>query len=1428
MLSRQNISSDFPYHAHVSLGMALPLKASLAQTEVGKHVTCAAQRILSSSRVDPADIMLISLAAAAHPDALKGLALLWVDNSGEALTAFEPGTAYLWHKDPRWLSNSGREAAVVRFTDGRFSAVVGGEFITIDGDDALYKTLLTAVYQRGAGIVSAQEGEKLRRTLATLMLNHADRLGALWQDKNQWQPRWETHEGADMGQSDCLNASATQCYAALAARGEFTFVPRTTSRSRVLASLSGLTSQSLLALGHSVMLRDSTLRHAVAGNAPCQVRPMPSENKGLRLATNGNEETARPDVALPLIAAVAAPVAAIHPARSRTLLTAMGMLGLTSAIFVGKQLLAGYRGKGSHQPLEPNRHYADAHVYYSPSTDLQLENTNDAFFISSGNNVNMSLMSTDERINYRLTRFATGEVVPSTTRLTTQREHDDVSIEQLAISCVEERQQQSLADVLREIGQTLSYPVTELAKEAQVLLYYERYHQCPSEKDVEKLEFIASGIDTFISSFISLLPGAGPLSLVQRIGGPLFQLLADALDNKELDMNNVEAVNDQILFLARTTWDFTPRERNGDVKHEEITLPAKTLFKKNKLSALINRDYFRLTPDGPHYIGRSRYSTRPVTYSPSQGEWVFREKNAYLYEENYHKSMVNTYRVSGSYIHQIKKHPGTHQDISIDGNNDIMHVVTNDNSVARFVLMDNGKAKCNVESEFYRINGVDYGYARKDGMEDRLIRFNNNAFYFEARSAKINKALSDAMSDGALRRAPSDEFYVTSIMQDGFSYDNENKKYLKYNNGYYRVETNEDDCAYINCLRNDEYEKVYIKKNKEGFFDVDEGFSWESLSKRFVTASEESFIERDIANEIHKNCVVYVGDNLKKVDVGIFYNGDAGFFFSLHGKAYEIVEHRKDTITLKSKYPHADDITLFMTKDYFFELKAKSLLEEGGFVDITASCKIKRTPSAASCDSVMISQRADNLLRRKAKTAAIDLGAEAQELRIISLFPSVFFNAKSQKLYFKHDGRFYKADFKKGLEINALRQITLHVYYNGVWGSRKNIVSLVFDNIDGKTVIQTQEEKLQWRADMTDRESIDFVRDNDFLKIPDFGKLEDVVADVNRKNAIKYVKLPNNLVAGNIIEWTKVVFSYQDYDFKIYPLDAVFDDEPLYVRGGVISVKSAMERAHGQIDIAIKELKGFTPNAQKYISYVLGVEDVGILRDFSSQLVSRFIRIKGKINKNNIKLVSRNREPIAIDGFERDTVRDSDTLLNKPEDEAYYHQAALPERIRTSGVYAFVPHDAMRNIYICLDRFHFIDPTHPDASIRNSHYLDITETIIHEATHSADVDFDITYISIDDSKLAPVLDAIDEYRETIAQHELNNRDAFISIRQEYMKLHPEYSTLAENMQDSDSMLNYLFSHDIGFKANVLLSTPDFLAIFARDLPLNSAVKLRAR
>ncbi len=199
---------------------------------------------------------------------------------------------------------------------------------------------------------------------------------------------------------------------------------------------------------------------------------------------------------------------------------------------------------------------------------------------------------------------------------------DDVKIEKQDFSCIEGRQNLSISDVFRQIGKTLSNPVRELAKESQVIHYYNNYHRCPTPEEMNNLLSITSAVDKTISIITALLPGGQPLVVTQRVGGPLFRMIADSIDNKQLNVDDLSEANDQLLALGKSIVDTSPKNSKGQVIESQLRVPDGLSFKNNKLSVNVKGVDREFSIENGNYFANVNGKRRRISYSSENKVWT--------------------------------------------------------------------------------------------------------------------------------------------------------------------------------------------------------------------------------------------------------------------------------------------------------------------------------------------------------------------------------------------------------------------------------------------------------------------------------------------------------------------------------------------------------------------------------------------------------------------------------------------------------------------------------------------------------------------------------------------------------------------------------------------------------------------------------------
>lgn len=212
-------------------------------------------------------------------------------------------------------------------------------------------------------------------------------------------------------------------------------------------------------------------------------------------------------------------------------------------------------------------------------------------------------------------------IVDRGTSTTPLPRRDDVKIEKLDVSCIESRQHLSFADMLRQVGRTFRNPIRELANEIQVIRYVNFHNRCPTSDETRRLASITTAVDQTLTILTGLIPGTQPLAVTQTIGGPLFEMMADSIDAKETNIDNLTEATEGFLALAQTIKKYSPKDAQGHVLTSQLIVPKAMSFERNKLSINMNGERFCLEHRGNQQFANHNGKYVEVSYSWKTREW---------------------------------------------------------------------------------------------------------------------------------------------------------------------------------------------------------------------------------------------------------------------------------------------------------------------------------------------------------------------------------------------------------------------------------------------------------------------------------------------------------------------------------------------------------------------------------------------------------------------------------------------------------------------------------------------------------------------------------------------------------------------------------------------------------------------------------------
>lgn len=200
-------------------------------------------------------------------------------------------------------------------------------------------------------------------------------------------------------------------------------------------------------------------------------------------------------------------------------------------------------------------------------------------------------------------------------------QQDEVTAVRIDTACIEQRADISLSDVLRKIADTLAHPVTELARESQVLLTYMAGGGCPSAESAEKISSVTSVIDKFLHRVTEIFPRVKEIVLLRTVVAPVLRMCADYIDNKDIKAADIYDINSEILSFARSVTDLLPY--NIGRRGPDAIIPKHLIFDYSGLFVSIDNEQWRLMKKDNLLYATNEYVSRRVGYDEQHERWEF-------------------------------------------------------------------------------------------------------------------------------------------------------------------------------------------------------------------------------------------------------------------------------------------------------------------------------------------------------------------------------------------------------------------------------------------------------------------------------------------------------------------------------------------------------------------------------------------------------------------------------------------------------------------------------------------------------------------------------------------------------------------------------------------------------------------------------------
>lgn len=1012
---------------------------------------------------------------------------------------------------------------------------------------------------------------------------------------------------------------------------------------------------------------------------------------------------------------------------------------------------------------------------------------------------------------------------PYTDQTTETPIRDDVQIKKMFdLDCIKVRDNMSFADWLQTLGETLSSPVKKLTEESAVVHAWNKGEGCPTAEQLQELQRITVPIDVVVSTILGFLPGSQPLNILQGLVGPMLELVAADIRGDEPDLEKRNGVTEQLIFMARQSIpNLSTPERSALLdKMQDKTVVDKTAqdivkkrftFKDGRTHVSINNINYpllSLSENIPMVTDDSGID-RFIRYNQKYNRWEFTGENNfdYLIEDNYIKKEL--------YGLKLKNKDGDYT----------LSILSDPNHSDLFLLTRDGKPDLKgifIDDLFIPVKQIKVGdqwvmTAYSPSVEDETIVLETEyGWMFEQSSAPMGNYLQLLLESEGSGFHYRDGNRFKPIAEDGFSYDDRNKKYIKQNSRYYHVEEVMNSGVYSamyhptsTIVRDNNIFR--LKKDEDMLF----GALVTPVGANVLKGSAEEYIESGAAyylsthGDTKLNQPPYV-----LIHPGIYLDKNHNTFFMVGDKYYSVVSHTDKEIKIERSEGNKKkgEIILKLIGDTWVRVRNGVTKETFQYEEIN-SCRVARSPgNPAWCVTIFMEKKLAEMLssiitRGGSSSTKSILDSRLTEYKIFGV-PNLYVDPVTFKYYFLYQGHYFSARITHGRDSsNPTGLYLVHLYKKGSFFSTKRYVtSIVADRNGNRIELKTQETFLAEELNVSKKVAKKFIESRPYRYIGGINILEDAVIEVlasgrfytSQPREIYKSKITDDIIKEHILQmFPDRVLKNREYAIKTYTLGTITDDmTPLQIKAQRY-VKESIRYLKRQAIPALDHMLHFDDDnfnwqpCIDFLSEVLGTTSQKQIIEFSSMLRKRLKRINNALDENKIRLVAAVKKGKQVDPL--------DLSLG-----------VMTESERHKGTIAFMSHDRDSHIYISTDK------TYSDNNAEFKPAAAMMTVLLHEASHAGSMTYDFVYTPRDDGHYVAAWEAVADLALKIRDGQILSYNKFKQITIEYLQSISVYrNKLPEEL--SNEQLFYLFNNDPGYRAHILLNSADSLALIISNI-----------
>ncbi|TCV95244.1 hypothetical protein [Biostraticola tofi] len=1010
---------------------------------------------------------------------------------------------------------------------------------------------------------------------------------------------------------------------------------------------------------------------------------------------------------------------------------------------------------------------------------------------------------------------------------------DDVKIEKMYdFSCIDERSDMSSIDIVRQIGRTLSNPLKQLGTESQIIHHHNiQGRGCPPHRQSQNLADMLDKAGSILVQVLTLLPHSQPLAVLQLIVGPALEVFSDGLEGKPLDLQKIEGIDQQIMFMTKQIIKTYSADEisilyDKSKADKDITGPLSRSFNNRKFSYKDKR--IGINVKGNEYPLQKDINGNPfvlqggteqiVFFNTRSGVWDFagpKVKDSRSITEQEIKKIYG--KPLGEFLENSK------YDLIIDESDSQILIFSKASGESFKAVMMEGfivpveqiKAGPNGNKKLTLT-------AAKDSARRKVLLLRESGWMFEEESAKVDDNLAIILNIKRDEITYSADKVLSVIQDDGLCYDAQGHSYLKFKDRYHA----------IHWIANDKYVldssvDTFIEQKDNSFTLVsayDVIFSQQTVS--VGVESLESVSHLAIESEAYQ----YLTSQGKRIDTipvaqigpGIYIDAVHRKIFSANGLFFEVSHYDGNGLDIECDQFEANQpaISLYLLNDVFYRVRDNYEYSPENYSEIV-NCHNRRAVESSStgCIPIFMTKELDSLFKKNIARNVISR-KNILNKSVISYddnkFPQLYISTETGNLYFLHDGHYFNAEWvSEGDRNNPLGIPVLRLFIkNFAFRLKKEIALIVSEKNQLKFEIKTVRDYLSEKLHIKNEFSKKLIFMLKYKHVSDFKTISSAVNEVILSKKFYLSKMTrfyspeisesqiHSLVVNKL--YPNSVINAASNRVVFFKLNMINEHHPLYLRKGSQEIDEYINFIKDNIiPETIYNLENINADYETYLSSILKTNNIDFLVQFASALRKRLITITNNLNADSIYLTDLIKNPIA--GYHSPAHK-----------EVLYYEPILTPEQRGRGNVAIALTDRSKRIFINLDKLYYVDPTHPDVTLRKKTATDVITTLLHEASHIGGITTDIVYFPRENGEIIPVLSSIDDMVQKIAEGRIINKQDFNKLNQDYFTSISVYRSLKKSVFEN-AQLAYIAENDPGYLAHLLLNTADGIAQITRDL-----------